>query len=94
MLGTFLLPYITNQCCLCIRFHPKTPKYNVFAVKTQGIFKNSMETQEFLKTQGQNSPQNCKNSRFRKLHLPTVPKKRLKKIPDIEGAPETFKKKQ
>ena len=47
MLGTFL-PYITNISCLCIRFHPKTPKYNVFAVKTQGIFKNSMETQGFF----------------------------------------------
>ena len=33
---------------------------------------------KFLKTQGQNSPKNCKNSRFRKLHLPTVPKKHLK----------------
>ena len=36
---------------------------------------------KFLKTQGQNgqnSPKNCKNSRFRKLHLPTVLEKRLK----------------
>ena len=36
---------------------------------------------KFFKTQGQNgqnSPKNCKNSRFRKLHLPTVLEKRLK----------------
>ena len=51
--------------------------------KLKEFSKTQWKLKDFSKTQGQNSPQNCKNSRFRKLHLPTLPKKRLKKIPDI-----------
>ena len=47
--------------------------------KLKEFSKTQWKLKNFSKTQGQNSPQNCKNSRFRKLHLPTVPKKRLKK---------------
>ena len=47
--------------------------------KLKEFSKTQWKLKDFSKTQGQNSPQNCKNSRFRKLHLPTVPKKRLKK---------------
>ena len=47
MLGAFL-PYITNLCSLCIRFHTKTPNYLHIAVQTQGIFENSMKTQGFF----------------------------------------------
>ena len=46
--------------------------------KLKEFSKTQWKLKNFSKTQGQNSPQSCKNSIFRKLHLPTMPKKRLK----------------
>ena len=80
MLGTFL-PYITNISCLCIRFHPKTPKYNVFAVKTQGIFKNSMETQGFFENSRPKQPSKLQKLKISETPLTNVAEKTPKKNP-------------
>ena len=53
-------------------------------LKTQRISENlKRKLKDFSKTQGQNSPNFSKNSRFRKLHYPTPPEKRLKKKPGL-----------
>ena len=82
MLGTFL-PYITNISCLCIRFHPKTPKYNVFAVKTQGIFKNSMETQGFFENSRPKQPSKLQKLKISETPLTNGAEKTPKKIPAL-----------
>ena len=82
MLGTFL-PFITNISCLCIRFHPKTPKYNVFAVKTQGIFKNSMETQGFFENSRPKQPSKLQKLKISETPLTNGAEKTPKKIPEL-----------
>ena len=87
----------TGKCwepfCLISQIYPvyvsdftqKRQNIMFFQSKLKEFSKTQWKLKDFSKTQGQNSPQNCKNSRFRKLHLPTLPKKRLKKIPVLSA---------
>ena len=55
----------------------------ILQFKLKEFLKTQWKLRDFSKTQGQNSPNFCKNSRFRKHHYPTQPKKRLKRNPGL-----------